>query len=420
MAVHLNARDVVRQTAQTLWAHKLRSALTMFGITWGVMSLLLLGSIGEGFRIGQRRQLAQLGTDLIFVFGGRVSTVSGAGQIDRFVTLTVSDCQAILRTCPAVLECSPVLSRGNIRAESESNNVSFQVAGIWPNYQGLRFTPLGDGRLLNDQDVAEGRRVAVLGDEVRKQLFPYSRAIGKEIRLDQMPFQVVGTIAHIGREGTVGVNARILIPFEAMHRHFPHPREGIYPGAVSNLIVRPVTSARHAEAVAQFHAALSPIHGFARDDKTAIEEWDTIENFNRLNAIFDAMDVFLGSVGIVTLGLGAIGVMNIMLVSVSERTHEIGVRKALGATHRDILVQFLLEGLALASLSGSAGLFLGWGISQLLQGLPFPDGFAPPTVTWRVGLLAFAVLACVAMAASLLPARRAALLTPAEAIRQEI
>src|SRR5713226_8193476 len=119
MAVHLNARDVVRQTAQTLWAHKLRSALTMFGITWGVMSLLLLGSIGEGFRIGQRRQLAQLGTDLIFVFGGRVSMVSGAGQTDRFVTLTVTDCQAILRTCPAVLECSPVLSRGNIRAESE-------------------------------------------------------------------------------------------------------------------------------------------------------------------------------------------------------------------------------------------------------------------------------------------------------------
>src|SRR5712692_4395484 len=113
MAVHLNARDVVRQTTQTLWAHKLRSALTMFGITWGVMSLLLLGSIGEGFRIGQRRRLAQLGTDLIFVFGGRVSTVSGAGQIDRFVTLTVSDCRLIERECPAVRACSPVLGRGN-------------------------------------------------------------------------------------------------------------------------------------------------------------------------------------------------------------------------------------------------------------------------------------------------------------------
>lgn len=132
------------------------------------------------------------------------------------------------------------------------------------------------------------------------------------------------------------------------------------------------------------------------------------------------MDIFLGAVGIVTLGLGAIGVMNIMLVSVSEQTREIGVRKALGATHRDILVQFLLEGLALAVLSGGLGLLLGWGISQALQGLPFPDGFAPPTVTWKVGIVACLVLAGVALAAALIPARRAALLPPVEAIRQEV
>lgn len=419
MRVHLYFRDVLRQTLGTLWAHKLRSFLTMFGITWGVMSLLLLGSVGEGFRIGQRQRLAQLGNDLIFAFGGRVSSASGAGQADRFLTLTISDCEAILRECPAVRACAPVLSRGNIRAESVNNNVSFPVAGIWPVYQSMRFTPPGEGRMINAGDVAQARRVVVLGDEVRKQLFPHANPVGQEVLLNQVPFDVVGTIAHIGREGNVGSNARMLIPIETMRRYFPHPRENIYPGAVSNLLLQPARSEQHTEAVAQVHAVLARRHNFAADDHSAIEEWDTIENFNRLNAIFDAMDVFLGSVGVVTLALGAIGVMNIMLVSVSERTQEIGVRKALGATHRDILLQFLLEGLTLATLSGGTGLLLGAGISHALQRLPFPDGFAPPTVTWRVGVAAFFVLTLVALGAALLPARRAALLAPAEAIRQE-
>ena len=420
MVVHLYARDVLRQTVQTLWAHKLRSFLTMFGITWGVMSLLLLGSVGEGFRIGQRRRLAQLGTDLIFVFGGRISSESGAGQTERFVQLTVQDCLLIEHECPAVRACTPVLSRGNIRAQSETNNVSFSVIGIWPPYQNMRFTPLGDGRLINAQDVAETRRVVVLGDEARKQLFPNARAVGHQVRLNQVPFDVVGTVAHIGREGNFGLNARMLVPLSTMRRYFPHFRAGTYPDAVSNFIVQPVTADRHKEAVAQFRMLLARRYGFARDDPSAIDQWDTIENFNRLNAIFEAMDIFLGGVGIVTLALGAIGVMNIMLVSVSERTQEIGVRKALGATHRDILLQFLLEGLALALLSGGAGLLLGWGISQALQGLPFPEGFLPPRVTWRVGFFAFAVLTLVALGAALLPARRAALLPPAEAIRQEV
>lgn len=419
MAVHLQSRDVFRQTIQTLWGHKLRSFLTMFGITWGVMSLLLLGSVGEGFRIGQRRRLSQLGTDLIFVFGGRISSASGAGQTDRFVTLTEQDCRLIGGACPLVRNCTPVLSRANIRAESESNNVSFQVAGIWPNYQNMRFTPLGEGRLINAQDLVEARRVVVLGDEVRKQLFPRSRAVGQQVRLNQVPFEVVGTIAHIGREGNFGINARLLVPFNTMRQYFPHPRANIYPDAVSNLIIQPATAALHKEAVAQYRAVLARRHNFNPDDTSALDQWDTIENFNRIAAIFEAMDVFLGGVGVVTLALGAIGVMNIMLVSVGERTREIGVRKALGATRRDILMQFLLEGLALALVSGGVGLLLGWGISQALQGLPFPDGFAPPTVTWKIGFLACLVLTGVALGAALIPARRAALLPPIEAIRQE-
>ena len=419
MRARLYLRDVVSQTFGTLWAHKLRTFLTMFGITWGVMSLLLLGSVGAGFRIGQRAKLAQIGQDLIFVFPGRVSSDSG-GQTDRFIHLTEEDCRLLPLQAPLVRACTPILGRGNIRAESDTNNVAFEVFGIWPNYQGIRHFPLATGRLLNGEDNGQARRVVILGDEVRKQLFPKTRAVGQQVRLNQVPFDVVGTVDRIGREGNSGTNTRLFLPLESMRRFFPHYRSDLYPDAVGFFMTQPRTADDHADAVRQLRTFLARRHGFADDDPTAIEMWDTIENFRRLNAIFDAMDVFLGAVGIVTLGLGAIGVMNIMLVSVSERTREIGIRKALGATHRDILLQFLLEGLVLAVFSGGLGLFFGWGISQSLQGLPFPEGFAPPTVTWSLGILAVVVLALVALGAATIPARRAALLPPAEAIRQEV
>jgi putative ABC transport system permease protein len=419
MAIHFQLRDILRQTFQTLWAHKLRSFLTMFGITWGVMSLLLLGAVGEGFRIGQRQRLSNIGQNLIFVFGGRVSVGAAAGQSDRWVQLTEEDYRLVASGLPAVKSCTPIINRGNIRAETPANNVAFEVFGILPNYHGMRYTPLGRGRLLNDEDNSQGRRVIVLGEEVRKQLFPQGNPVGQQLRLNQIPFDVVGLLAMVGKEGNSGTNARLFIPLETMRRYFPHRAAGTYSDAISFMMVQPVNADLHLAATTQMRKFLARRKGFALDDPSALDYWDTIENYRLISKIFEAMDLFLGSVGIVTLMLGAIGVMNIMLVSVNERTNEIGVRKALGATHLDILLQFLLEGLVLASLSGGLGLAFGFGISQALQGLQFPEGFAPPTVTWNLGLLAVAVLTVVALSATLIPARRAALLPPAEAVRYE-
>jgi putative ABC transport system permease protein len=420
MAIHFYLRDVLRQTFQTLWAHKLRSFLTMFGITWGVMSLLLLGAVGQGFRIGQRQRLANLGEDLIFIFGGRVSVGAGAGQSERWVYLTEEDCKLTASQLSAVRACTPIINRGNVRAETPANNVAFEVFGIMPNYQGMRYTPLGRGRLISHEDQTEGRRVVVLGEEVRKQLFPSGDAVGQQVRLNQIPFDVVGLLAMVGKEGNSGTNARLFIPLETMQRYFPHRAAGTYPDAISFMMAQPVNADLHATAVKQIRELLARRKGFSLDDPSALDYWDTIENYRLVNKIFEAMDLFLGSVGIVTLMLGAIGVMNIMLVAVSERTHEIGVRKALGATHRDILLQFLLEGLTLAGFSGGLGLAFGFGITQALQGLEFPEGFRPPTVTWNLGLLAVAVLTIVALGATMIPARRAALLPPAEAVRYEV
>ena len=422
MRVYVHPFDVFRQTFQDLWAHKLRSLLTMFGITWGVMSLLLLGAVGEGFREGQRREMAQFGENMIFLWGARISSAGGGGPTERWLMFTRDDCRLILERAPLVRSCSPTQPNwgGNIRAESALNNAALPVIGVLPNFHDIRFTPLAEGRFINEGDIAEGRRVVVIGDFVRQQLFGMGRAVGNQIRLNQVPFEVVGRLASIGREARRGTNGQMFIPLETMARYFPHPRAGTIPGAVSQLIMQPLNPDVHKQAMEQYHEVLARRYGFNPKDRDAFDEWDTMEGARRVNTIFRAMDFFLGSVGIVTLALGAMGVMNIMLVAVSERTHEIGIRKALGATYRDILLQFLMEGVTMTALSGGAGLLIGWGISKALERIEMPEGFLPPTVTWSLGLLAFAVLGVVALAAALVPARRAALLAPADAIRFEV
>jgi putative ABC transport system permease protein len=412
--------DILRQTFQDLWAHRLRSFLTMFGIAWGMMSLLLLGSVGEGFRQGQRKQMEQWFQDVIMLWGGRVRSEVIPGLTSRWLQFTEHDCRLIMERCPAVRTCAPVLGRGNIVTESDHNQAQFGVQGAWPNLQGPRYLPIAEGRFLRDADVEEARRVAILGDEVYRQLFPSRPGVGGRIRLNQVPFDVIGVLQRIGKEGRGGANSGIIIPLSTAQRYFPHPRAWAVPGIVSQLLVQPRSADLHKEAMEQYHRVLGARHGIDPNDKDAFDEWDTIEGSRRVDAVMQSMDVFLGSVGVVTLALGAIGVMNIMLVAVSERTHEIGVRKAVGATQRDILLLFLLEGLAMIAISGGAGLALGWGISRGLRQLPMPEGFLPPTVTWPLGLLALAVLATVALAASLIPARQAARLQPVEALRFEL
>lgn len=421
MPVHFRPFETLRQTFQDLWAHKLRSLLTMFGITWGVMSLLLLGAVGEGFREGQRREMAQFGEEMMLLWGARISAAGGGGPTERWLQLCRDDCRLILERAPLVRRCSPSLNTwGNIRAESATNNAALPVVGVLPNFHDIRFTPLAEGRFINDADDAEGRRVVVMGDFARQQLFGTGRAVGSTIRLNQVPFEVIGRLAPIGKEARRGTNGHMYIPLETMSRYFPHPRAGSTPGAVSQLLMQPLNADVHKQATEQYHEVLARRYNFNPKDRDAFDEWDTMEGARRVNTIFRAMDLFLGSVGIVTLALGAIGVMNIMLVAVSERTHEIGVRKAMGATYRDILLQFLMEGVTMTGLSGGVGLLLGWGISKALGRIEMPEGFLPPTVTWSLGLLAFAVLGAVALAAALLPARRAALLAPADAIRFEV
>jgi len=417
-AVMRTLADIVRQSLATLWAHKLRSFLTMFGIAWGVGSLLLLVGLGEGFRSGQAKQLSNLGQDIMFVFPGRIPAVAGSLQSGQTYHFTYDDYLAIKDEARTLRVVSPVINREDIRAVSDYGSTNGQVFGVAPEYNQIRTIPVGTGRWFNDEDNTQHRRVAVVGWELLKNVFPGRPAVGSAILLNEIRFDVIGVLAKVGQDGNNGTNGRIFMPLETMRELFPLKGENIE-NAVSFINYRPLDKAEHLQSKLEVHQIIARRHRFDPKLEDAFDDWDTIENSQRVDKIFDAMDYFLGVVGLVTLGLGAIGIINIMLVSVTERTKEIGLRKALGATHRNILTQFFVEGMFLTILSGGIGLLLAGGFMTMLAQLPSPEGFDTPRIVPISAVSAILSLALAGIAAGLYPARKAALMAPVEALRQE-
>lgn len=355
--------DTFAQIFRTLWAHKLRSFLTMFGIAWGVGSLLLLVGLGEGFRSGNQRELAQYGKNIMFIFPGRAPVFQGSMNSARKYLLTYKDYLDIRREAPHVINASPVLTRSDVRAVSEFASANGEIAGVEPQFGDIRYLPLKQGRWLNGLDESQRRNVIVLGDELIKNLFPGRPAVGASIILNDISFEVIGAVQRVGRGDDNSTNMRGYIPFHVMAELFPLKGDN-EEGAISFINYQPDTTNDHLLAQDEVRRIVARNHGFDFRDKDAFEGWDTIQNSKAMGSIFDAMNMFLGAVGMVTLALGAIGVINIMLVTVTERTREIGLRMALGATRRSILGHFFLEGVLLTVLA----VWLAW---------------ASPPVSWR-------------------------------------
>jgi putative ABC transport system permease protein len=413
--------DTFAQTLRTLWAHKLRSFLTMFGIAWGVGSLLLLAGVGEGFRNGNRKQLETFGKNIIFFYGGRAPAVEGSFSSMRWFNLTYDDYVAIKNESKIAINLSPVIARDDIRAVSDYTSTNGQVSGVPPIYSQVRTIPLAVGRWLNDDDNDQRRRVCLLGREMTRNMFPGRPAVGNSILLNGVRFEVIGVLSMIGQEEQNATNIRIFVPFNTMRELFPLTGDNSQEGnAISFINYQPRSFDENEAAKDELHRIVARNHGGFDPKGTDIwEEWDTVKNQKTMGKIFTAMDWFLGGVGLVTLALGAIGIVNIMLVAVTERTREIGLRKALGATNRSILFQFFLEGAFLTLLSGMIGVGGAMLVIHLLSGIQLPQGFDTPRIVPVSAIGAVLSLAVAGITAGLYPARKAAMLEPVEALRQE-
>jgi putative ABC transport system permease protein len=311
-----------------------------------------------------------------------------------------------------------LLSRNDLHEVSEFANAGTEILGVEPQLNEISFLPLKEGRWFNELDNAQKRNVIVLGNELLKTLFPGRPAVGAFVLLNGIRFEVIGSMPHLGRGDNTWLNMRGYIPFQVMAANFPVKGEN-HQNAISFIEYQPSVTAEHLLAEADVHKIVARNHGLDVSDENSFDGWDTIKESKMVGTIFDVMNMFLGAVGMVTLALGAIGVINIMLVAVSERTHEIGLRKALGATNRSILFHFFLEGLLLTLGSGLIGMCLAGALMAMVGDVHGPGGFDPPKLVPMSALLAIGSLALAGVVAGLYPARKAAMLQPVEALRQE-
>jgi putative ABC transport system permease protein len=415
-----NFSDTLGQVFRAMLANKLRTFLTMFGIAWGVGSLLVLVGLGEGFRSGQHRNLSTFGNDVVMMWNGTIPAVANQHTGMRPYQLTLRD-EADLRTLLQLRAVTAILNRGDLYAVSAFSNTSGQVMGVEPNFPAIRFIPMSEGRFIDPNDLVDHRRVVVLGLKSAQLLFPGRPILGETITINDISFRVIGKVGSISRGNNDSDNQKLYMPLTTMQELFAMKGENIARDAVSSIQYQPAIKGDTTEAVPAVHRIVARNHGFAPSNKDAFDEWDTIQEEHMIGAIFDAMDIFLGGVGVVTLGLGAVGIINIMLVSVTERTREIGILKAIGATKGAILAQFFWEGLFLTGISGLIGIALSgafmWILDHFFTGKV--PGFDPPRLVPWSAALAIGSLTLCGIAAGLYPASKAAALDPIEALRRE-
>jgi putative ABC transport system permease protein len=412
-------RDLLRDTLVTLWAQKRRTMLTMFGIAWGIISITVMVAAGEGLGDGIQKNQQTFGKDVMIVFSGRTSMQAGGARAGRMVRWMEDDYQYVAAESPACKYVMPELGN-DVQGRSLFNSGTIPAVGALPPFSEIRSVAPAQGRFYNDEDNESARNVAFLGSDVKKQLFADREAMGQTVWLNGIPYTVIGVMKAKDQNSSYdGFDTRkIFIPFNSMKRDFPNKPPAVE-HTVDRLLVAPWSLETHKDCVKQLRKTLARLHNFDPRDEEAASIWDTVKNAQANRMIIVGMEIFMGAVGIATLFLGGLSVMNVMLVSVRERTREIGVRMALGATRKSILRQFFVETIFVVVISGGAGLIISYGFCALVNLAPMPPFFTGMLTSWKIATMSIALLGLISILSALYPANRAASVDPIEALRFE-
>jgi len=410
----MNLFQSVHIALRSIGANKLRSGLTMLGIIIGVMAVITMLSIGRGMQNTVTQQISSIGTNLLFVRPGNTQQ-GGVRQQESQGTLTLGDADALM-SVPNVVAVAPQVD-GFGQVAYMGNNAVGRIVGVTPEYQNTLNANVAAGEFISAAQVQARAAVVVLGAGMATTLFDTADPIGQSVRINGQNFRVIGVMEPKGGTGFLNTDMQIYVPITtAASRLIGNQR--FRGGDVVSTINVKITDTSVQDAVVQdISNVLRERHRVLFQDDFTIQSQQDI--LNTLNQITDAFTIFLGGIAGISLIVGGIGIMNIMLVSVTERTREIGIRKAVGARKRDILVQFLTEAMVLSLFGGLIGLLLGIGIARLISGINLGTTTLQTVVDLDAMLLALSFSLGVGLFFGIYPANRAASLHPIDALRYE-